>query len=314
MTKIHAFIWSMGSLFLFSFASAAQPFTADISALSERRTFHQEHYEKFPPPPFLTVYQKGNKKLVLLAARHGAESLPSVQYAFDVYAPQVALVEREPGEAFGGPCTEAEDSYTAALCGKRQIPLVRADLSQEKQWQFAKENGFSYEDWQMLWIIRDGYGRARETDQPFTPAEAIALYAKRDHHAAWGELFTEKRLNAYFKKYYKQNFAETDFIRLYQDLMNIYPEKWVAKTPFYRLNNAAGLARSRFMLQNIAAALNQYDVVFAEMGAGHYMGLVLALEKMLGDPQVIDGRRLPPQNLWKDCHGVPFQEITLIKE
>ena len=293
--------------------AAAQPFTADFSALSDaRRELHQEKYELFPTPPFLTVYQKGDKKLVLLAARHGAESLPSVQYAFDVYAPQVALVEREPAEVFGGPCTEAEDSYTAALCGKWQIPLVRADLSLEKQWQFAKENGFSYEDWQMLWMIRDGYGRARETDQPFTPAEAIASYAKRDHHAAWGELFTEKRLNAYFKKYYKQNFAETDFIRLYQDLMNIYPEKWVTKTPFYRLNNAAGLARSRFMLQNIAAALNQYDVVFAEMGAGHYMDLVLALEKMLGDPQVIDGRRLPPQNLWKDCTVEGVEEIVLV--
>ena len=312
MVKMHTFIWGIFSLFLCSYA-AAQPFTADFSALSDaRRELHQEKYELFPTPPFLTVYQKGDKKLVLLAARHGAESLPSVQYAFDVYAPQVALVEREPAEVFGGPCTEAEDSYTAALCGKWQIPLVRADMSQEKQWQFAKENGFSYEDWQMLWMIRDGYGRARETDQPFTPAEAIASYAKRDHHAAWGELFTEKRLNAYFKKYYKQNFAETDFIRLYQDLMNIYPEKWVTKTPFYRLNNAAGLARSRFMLQNIAAALNQYDVVFAEMGAGHYMDLVLALEKMLGDPQVIDGRRLPPQNLWKDCTVEGVEEIVLV--
>lgn len=312
MTKIHAFIWSMGSLFLFSFA-AAQPFTADISALPEsRRTFHQEHYEKLPAPPFLTVYTKGNKKLVLLAARHGAVSLPSVQYAFDVYAPQVALVEREPGEAFGGPCTAAEDSYTAALAGKQQIPLVRADISLEKQWQFAKEHGFSYEDWQMLWIIRDGYGRARETDQPFVPAEAIAAYAKRDHHAAWGELFTEKRLNAYFKKYYKQNFAETDFIRLYQDLMNIYPEKWVTKTPFYRLNNAAGLARSRFMLQNIAAALNQYDVVFAEMGAGHYMDLVVALGKMLGEPQVIDGKQLPKQKLWQKCTVAGVKEIVLV--
>ena len=314
MNLIQKLIGALGC-FLFAVSAAAQPFTADISALSEsRRTSHQEHYEKFPPPPFLTVYQKGNKKLVLLAARHGAESLPSVQYAFDVYVPQVALVEREPGEAFGGPCTEAEDSYTAALAGKQQIPLVRADISLEKQWQFAKEHGFSYEDWQMLWIIRDGYGRARETDQPFAPAEAIAAYAKRDHHVAWGELFTEKRLNAYFKKYYKQNFAETDFIRLYQDLMNVYPEKWVTKTPFYRLNSAIGLARSRFMLQNIAAALNQYDVVFAEMGAGHYMDLVVALENMLGEPQVIDGRRLPPQNLWKDCHLDNLQGMTLLKE
>lgn len=51
----------------------------------------------------------------------------------------------------------------------------------------------------------------------------------------------------------------------------------MVKTPFYRLTQATSLARSQFMLENIAAALNQYDVVFAEMGAGHYLDLVSAL-------------------------------------
>ncbi len=236
-----------------------------------------------------------------------------MQYAFDTYSPQIVLVEREPRGTFL-PCTEAEDGYTAALASRRLIPLVRADLSQEQQWSFVQKGGFSYDDWQMLWIIRDGYGRARETDRPFPAAEAIASYAKRDHHPDWGKLFTEKRLNAYFKKHYKQNFAETDFIQLYQDLMNVYPEEWVVKTPFYRLNVATAVARSQFMLQNIAAALDQYDVVFAEMGASHYLDLVPALQQLLGTPQVIDGKRLSPQPLWQDCNWDNLQEKVLVRE
>ncbi len=298
--------------FAFSIQAAAQPFEADMSVLSSRTQQHQQAYESFPQPPYLAVYQKGNKKLILLAARHGPQSLPAVQYAFDIYAPQVVLVEREPAEPFGK-CSSAEDGYAAALASQQQVPLVRADISLEKQWFFAKEKGFSYEDWQMLWIIREGYGRAREIDQSFTAEEAIATYEKRDHQPAWGALFTEKSLNSYFKKHYKQNFAETDFIKLYQDLMNIYPEKWVAKTPFYRLTQATSLARSQFMLENIAAALNQYDVVFAEMGAGHYLDLVPALQQMLGDPQVLDGEKLPKQTLWRQCNWDGLQEIVLIK-
>lgn len=297
---------------LLSLQVVAQPFTADVSVLSSELTLHQERYEAFPRPPYLTVYQKGNKKLVLLAARHGEESLPAVQYAFDEYKPQAAFVEREPNEAFG-PCLSAEDGYTAALASLQQIPLVRMDVSLEQQWLFAQGKGFSYEDWQMLWIIREGYGRAREIAQPLTAKEAIATYAKRDHHPEWGTLFTEQKLNKYFKKHYKQNFEETDFIKLYQDLMNIYPEKWVIKTPFYRLNHATGLARSQFMLQNIAAALNKYDVVFAEMGAGHYLDLVEALQQMLGAPQVIDGKDLPEQMLWKECNWDKLKEIVLVK-
>ena len=307
-------MWAGFFIILCACLSLAGPVWADDETSALRKTDHQRLYESFPRPPYLAVYQKGDKKLVVLAAKHGAESLPSVQYAFDSYNPQVVLVEREPGEPFGGACTEAEDAYTAALASQKQIPLVRTDMTLEQQWQFAKAKGFTYKDWQMLWMIREGYGHTRETEQPFTPALAISTYAKRDHHPQWGSLFTEKTLNAYFKKHYKQVFAETDFIQLYQDLMNLYPEEWVTQTPFWRLHNTTGLARSQFMLHNIAAALSQYDVVFAEMGAGHYLDLVPTLKEMLGSPQVIDGAKLPAQTLWKDCEISNLSEIVLIKK
>lgn len=94
----------------------AQTFRADRELVLKCNSCRAELYEKMPNPPYLAVYQKENKTLVVLAAKHGAVSIPAVQYAFDTYAPQVVLAEREPGEKFG-PCSSYEDGYTAALAG-----------------------------------------------------------------------------------------------------------------------------------------------------------------------------------------------------
>ena len=45
--------------------------------------------------------------------------------------------------------------------------------------------------------------------------------------------------------------------------------------------------RDRFMVQNIAAALNKYDTVFAIFGSGHYEHQRLVLEDMMGKPEYI---------------------------
>lgn len=45
--------------------------------------------------------------------------------------------------------------------------------------------------------------------------------------------------------------------------------------------------RDRFMLDNIATALNKYDTVFAVFGIGHYEKQRLALEDMMGKPEYI---------------------------
>lgn len=45
--------------------------------------------------------------------------------------------------------------------------------------------------------------------------------------------------------------------------------------------------RDTFMVQNIAAALNKYDVVFCIFGTGHYAQQQLVLEDMMGRPEYI---------------------------
>ena len=59
---------------------------------------------------------------------------------------------------------------------------------------------------------------------------------------------------------------------------NMY-QKMSAYVDFY--------GRDRFMLDNIAAALNKYDTVFAIFGSGHYESQRLVLEDMLGNPEYI---------------------------
>ena len=67
------------------------------------------------------------------------------------------------------------------------------------------------------------------------------------------------------------------------------------------------------MLENITAALNEYQVVFAEMGARHFVDISKALKKMLGKPRYIQGDQIPPQNLWQDCSLNGLQEKVLVQ-
>ena len=47
------------------------------------------------------------------------------------------------------------------------------------------------------------------------------------------------------------------------------------------------MGRDRFMLNNIAMALNKYDTVFVIFGVGHYESQRLVLEDMMGKPEYI---------------------------
>ena len=291
----------------------AKNFTSDSSLIitltpKERNAFFNKNKIN---SPFLAIYQKDGKTLVLLAAKHGQESLPLVQYSFDEYNPNIALIEREPNFPLGN-CQEMEDSYSAALSVKNNIPLVRADADFEKQWKYLKKHGFSYDDFQMFWIIRNASGFAKHEGKQPIAVQEIKEYESLVHNPAWGELFTENRLLAYFKKHYHRDFNKTDFISFHADLTKLPTKKWVRKTPFYKIMNNQPDARSIFMLENITSALNQYQVVFSEMGSGHFVDIHKALEKMLGKPQYITTEEIPSQILWKDCKLDGLKEIVLV--
>lgn len=65
--------------------------------------------------------------------------------------------------------------------------------------------------------------------------------------------------------------------------------------------------RDKFMVQNIAAALNKYDTVFVICGVGHYEDQRLVLEDMLGNPEYITRIK----NMRRDCSNVKIEPIKL---
>ena len=94
--------------------------------------------------------------------------------------------------------------------------------------------------------------------------------------------------------------------------MEVYPKEWVRVTPFYKIMHEHSDVRSVFMLENIAAALNQYQVVFSEMGAAHFIDIHKALEKMLGKPRYITAGQIPTQQLWQTCTLQGLEEKVLV--
>lgn len=65
--------------------------------------------------------------------------------------------------------------------------------------------------------------------------------------------------------------------------------------------------RDRFMLKNIAAALDKYDTVFAIFGIGHYEVQRLVLEDMMGKPEYITKIK----NVRGDFSGVQIKPVKL---
>ncbi len=67
--------------------------------------------------------------------------------------------------------------------------------------------------------------------------------------------------------------------------------------------------RDTFMVQNIAAALNKYDTVFAIFGTGHYAQQLLVLEDMMGKPEYIT--KVP--NARGDFSGIKIKLERLVE-
>ncbi len=65
--------------------------------------------------------------------------------------------------------------------------------------------------------------------------------------------------------------------------------------------------RDKFMLQNIAVALNKYDTVFCIFGVGHYEKQRLVLEDMMGEPEYITRIK----NMRDDYSNVKIDPIKL---
>ena len=111
----------------------------------------------------------------------------------------------------------------------------------------------------------------------------------------------------------------------YVDVINAgFPDNQITREDLHKVLGAGGpnpngnmwqkmdayldmYGRDRFMLQNIVAALDKYDTVFAIFGSGHYESQRLVLEDMMGKPEYITKIK----NMRGDFSDVKIEPIKL---
>jgi len=179
-----------------------------------------------------------------------------------------------------------------------------------------------YKIHQARWIIHNALDYEREFGGYTTAAQEVASFnnfvqtADEARVKKWfphfSKYFTNETefiswLRKYFDKYsmnekefnrwFKNNFYDVDFDAQQRNGMfkETFSGNWDAPvspgrpdTVFSKMNEDIDyLGRNPFMLKNIAAALNKYNVVYAAFGGGHYITHREVLEKMLGKPRYI---------------------------
>lgn len=144
-------------------------------------------------------------------------------------------------------------------------------------------------------------------------AYAAGIAAKADVPVVFADLSQEQMLGVLRGRWPNQTFTD-------KDLHNIL------STAPMRSNGEKGemsmalnmYGRDRFMLDNIAVAMNQYNVVFAIFGAGHYEEQRQALQEMLGEPRYItkipNGRDDFSKIKIRQLKLVDFQEKGMIND
>ena len=127
---------------------------------------------------------------------------------------------------------------------------------------------------------------------------AAAVATKRGLPVVFADLSDEEMLNILREKHPGRIFTEDDLIKT---LSAGGPS--VKKGEYNFFSHEINLyGRDPFMVSNIAAALNKYDVVLAVFGEGHYRSQRLILEDMMGKPEYI-----------KDVPGIrgDFEDIKI---
>ena len=143
---------------------SAKMFKADKTLLHTDNVEENNAFYENTPPALLAVYQKYGKTLVLLAAARGPRSLPYVNEACEISGPQIALVEREAGEFL---------QKWKLLIVRILLPRITFRLCMQTGGCGNMPKGYSYDDFQMLWIIRNV---ARETR-----SQTAAAYEIKGH-------------------------------------------------------------------------------------------------------------------------------------
>lgn len=270
-------------------AHANPQFTPDMSLLNTwDQSWEQPDRISEHQPPYIAIFKKDGKTLIYLATRHHFEhTLDMVDYVYANFKPQITVVEFERiNRMLRNRCCDNEFEYSIGISADKDIPFTLADLHDLDILNIlVKTDPGIYNIHQARWTVDNALAHERQFGTS-TTAEAEAFNFKQQ---VWKENMPEpmdaQELKNWFKKHFNIDFNKTNFTELFQ-------EGWrspsSAGTVFNKYSEKRDLlARDPFMLQNITAALNKYDTVYAAFGEGHYRCHRKVLEQMLGKPEYI---------------------------
>lgn len=163
--------------------------------------------------------------------------------------------------------------------------------------------GLAHPDILLTEFEHDGREMTSRQFQVNSLAYAAGVAAQENVPVVFADLSKEEMLGVLRAKYPNRTFEQQDL----DDVLRTAPMRSNGEKG--EMNIALNLfGRNRFMLDNIAAALNKYNVVFAIFGAGHYEEQRLALIDMMGQPKYIT--KIP--NARGDFSKANIQQVKLV--
>lgn len=260
--------------------------------------------------PYIAIFKKDGKTLVYLASRHdSAKTLDMVDYIYANFNPQVAVLEFErSGRMLKDKSSRNEFEYSAGIAADKNIPVVLADLLDgDKLKILSQKNPDAYKIYQAKWIVHNGKSYERQFGGHTTVENEVFNFKNSVWTPGMPAPMDEREFKDFFKKHFGTDFDKTN-------LNETFKEDWFyplsAGTVFNRFSEDEDFyARDPFMLKNIAAALNKYDVVYAAFGEGHYRSQRKVLEDMLGAPEYIWDIVYTERN---SCPGFKIKQEVLV--
>lgn len=276
----------LGIFVLAGCAGGKHGLKADLSLL---QTFEEaQRLAENQYAPYIALYKKDGKTLIYLATAHNLGITSNmVDYIFANYKPQVAVIEFErSGRHLDSLCSRNEFVYSAQLATDAKIPVVFADLTEDdyNRILIAKDPQY-YTTYQALWMARNAMFYEREFNSRTTLSKELVSFEHHGYNSEFGPLMTEDEAKEWFKKHYDIDFDTTSFSEFFSSRDVTSPS---GKSVFNLYSQAGDLyGRDPFMLKNIEAALNKYNIVYAAFGEGHYRAHKKVLDDMMGEPEII---------------------------
>ena len=262
--------------------------------------------------PYIAVYRKDGKTLIYLASDHNSgKTLDMVDYIYKKYAPEIAVVEFErTGRKLKEKCSWNEFEYSAGIASDKNIPVVLADLSYEDKVKVVlTKNSNAYKAMQAEWMIKNAISYKKQFGKNSNAEKEVHNFKIFNHNPELGKTMNTEEFKSWFKKEFDKDFDKVE-------LNTVFKKGWSAPkstgTIFNKLSEDEDFyGRDPFMLKNIAAALNRYDIVYAAFGEGHYRSHRKVLEDMLGKPTYIWG--LKEYKDRDNCIGFKIKEEILVR-